>query len=198
MNIYILRAKPHNRNRENEFLNGKISIGWPCSQNLDGKKRNELETILKEKYSAISTINISQVEQFINIPQDSIVITPSIKNKSLIHLFKTRSTYKYNPINDNNEIGNPHFIDVELIKTIERLELPENIRRSLSGARKTVSNISKHSKIMEAFLNNENPISSELTNQRKEEVLNVLEELLKSDNEEIRLKASIELLNQLK
>jgi len=195
MNVYILRSKPHYNNREDEFLNGKISIGWPCNHNLNLKKRSDLEIILKKRYLDISEVNISQVEQFINMPKNSIVITPSIKDKSQVHIFKTTSTYQYDLSKDNEEIGNPHFIDANLIKTIKKTELPEDVRKSLSGARKTVSNISKHSKIIEYFLIKEDDTSN---NTQREKGLKVLEELLKSNNEEIRLKASIELLSQLK
>ena len=195
MNIYILRSKPHYNNREDEFLNGRISIGWPCNHNLNLKKRPDLEIILKKRYLDMSEINISQVEQFINMPNNSIVITPSIKDKSQVHIFKTISTYQYDSSKDNEEIGNPHFIDVNLIKTIQKLELPEDVKKSLSGARKTVSNISKHSKLMESFLSPKDDI---LYPQKRENVIKVLEKLLHSDNEEIRLKASIELLGQLK
>ena len=201
MNLYIIRSKPHNHNREDEFLNGRISIGWPCDHDLKLKNRVDLEIILKKKYSDLSQINISQVEQFINIPENSIVITPSIKNKSQVHIFKTISTYKYDSSKDNGKIGNPHFIDVELIKTIQKLELPEDIKKSVSGARKTVSNISKHSEIMDFFLkkgNNNLNHKDNSNNKQREKGLKVLEELLNSDNEEIKLKASIELLRQLK
>lgn len=195
MNTYILRSKPHYNNREDEFLNGRISIGWPCNHNLNLKKRHDLEIILKKKYLDMSKINISQVEQFINMPNNSIAITPSIKDKSQVHIFKTISTYQYDASKDNEEIGNPHFIDVNLIKTIQKSELPEDVKKSLSGARKTVSNISKHSKLMESFLSAKDDISYP---RKREKVIKVLEELLHSDNEEIRLKASIELLGQLK
>ena len=195
MNIYILRSKPHNNNREDEFLNGRISIGWPCNHNLNLLKRPDLAIILKKNYSNMSEINISQVEQFINMPNNSIVITPSINNKNQVHIFKTISTYQYDLSKDNEEIGNPHFIDVILIKTIEKSKLPEDIKRSLSGARKTVSNISKHSRIMESFLSKKDNNSN---NEQREESIKVLKELLKSKNEEIRLKASIELLSQIK
>lgn len=195
MNIYILRSKPHYYNRENEFLNGKISIGWPCNHNLNLLPRLDLEIILKKRYSDISGINISQVEHFINMPSNSIVITPSIKDKKQVHIFKTTSTYQYDISKDNDLIGNPHFIDAKLIKTIQKSELPEDVMKSLSGARKAVSNISKHSKIVLSFLSEkDNPIYDN----KRAKGLKVLEELLKSDNEEIRLKASIELLRQLK
>ena len=195
MNLYILRSKPHYNNREEEFLNGKISIGWPCNHNLNLKKRAELENILKKRYTDISQIQISQVEQFINIPSNSIVITPSLKDKSQVHIFKTIGSYQYDSTKDNDEIGNPHFIEAKLIKTIKKSELPEDIKKSLSGARKTVSNISKHSEVIKLFLKEKDTNSNNI---QREKGLKVLEELLNSNNEEIRLKASIELLHQLK
>jgi len=195
MNLYILRSKPHYNNREEEFLNGKISIGWPCNHNLNLKKRAELENILKKRYTDISQIQISQVEQFINIPSNSIVITPSLKDKSQVHIFKTIGSYQYDSTKDNDEIGNPHFIEAKLIKTIKKSELPEDIKKSLSGARKTVSNISKHSEVIKLFLKEKDNNSNNI---QREKGLKVLEELLNSNNEEIRLKASIELLHQLK
>ncbi len=197
MNLYILRAKPHNINREKQFLDGDISIGWHCGQNLLNKSRKELEDILEHNYPNISAINISQVEQFIKIPKGSIVLTPSISKKGFLHVFKTITLYTYRKENDIDGIGNPHMIRVEFLKTIEKTSLDKAIQKSLSGARKTVSNISQHSEKMDVFLKSKNSTPTISSNEGKKKALEVLEKLLDSDDEEIRLRASITLLDKL-
>ncbi len=194
MNAYILRSKPHGKHRENEFLAGKISIGWPCGESLEKKTREEISNILIKEYPEISEISVSMVGLFVKIPIGSIILTPSLQNKSLIHILKTTNTYKYDSSADNDAIGNPHFIEADYLKTLPRVSLPKAVVRSLSGARKTLSRISQHFDLLDDFIgsgfNADEELLSDSTN-NKAEALDVLYELLSSDNENIRLQAAI-------
>ncbi|MGB5444019.1 MAG: hypothetical protein WBM99_00820 [Psychromonas sp.] len=194
MNAYILRPKADGKNRESEFIGGRISIGWSCGESLAGKNREEISIILAKKYSDLSEISVSMVGLFVKMPIGSIVLTPSLQDKSLIHLLRTTSTYKYDPSADNNEKGNPHFIDAEYLKTVPRSSLPKAVVRSLSGARKALSRISQHFDLLDDFISSgfesESETLADPTGNRAEAV-NVLYDLLSSDNENVRLQAAI-------
>lgn len=197
MSAYILRAKPHGKDRENDFLAGQISIGWPCGQSFLGKNRDELAKILSTAYPEVSETSISMVDLFVKMPSGSIILTPSIQDKSLIHIFKTLSTCKYSPSADNDEVGNPHFIEAEYLKTVPRINLPEAVVSSLSGARKTLSRISQHFERLDDFIDANFNVEAELPSElhsNKAEALQVLYELLNSQDENIRLQAAIAII----
>ncbi|ADJ27974.1 hypothetical protein [Nitrosococcus watsonii] len=197
MNAYILRAKPHGKNRENEFLNGRISIGWPCEASFEGKEREDISTILRSAYPDITAISISMVDLFVNMPVGSIILTPSLQDKSLIHLFRTSSPYQYNRSTDTDEEGNPHYVEVEHLKTEPRHNLPKAVLRSLSGARKTLSRISQHYDLLDDFINIGFEAGVEANSKSpssRTEAINVLHELLSSNSESIRLQAAVAII----
>ena len=152
MSAYILRALPHNINREDQFLTGRLSIGWPVNRNFQNLDRSEIKEILENEYDDISGIKISMVEQFVHMPKGSIILSPSVNDKLLIHIFKTTSKYRYDATKDNDTDGNPHYIEAEFLKTVTRKSLPNEVLKSLSGALKTLSNISQHNQVLEDFI----------------------------------------------
>ena len=197
-NAYILRSgtREEDKDWEDEFLGGRISIGWPCGESFAGKNRKEISVILANKYSDISGIKVSMVELFVRMPIGSIVLTPSLQDKSLIHLLRTTSTYKYDGSAETDK-GNPHFVEAEYLKTVPRSSLPKEVVRSLSGARKTLSRISQYFDILDDFIDAGFRVETEtlldLTSNRAEAV-GVLYDLLSSDNESIRLEAAIAII----
>lgn len=197
MNAYILRAKPHRKNREKSFLDGRISIGWPCGESFEGKNRAEISVILTNIDAEISEISVSMVGLFVEMPIGSIVLTPSLQDKSLIHLLRTTSTYKYDSAADSDDIGNPHYIDAEHLKTVPRSTLPKAVLRSLSGARKTLSRISQHFELLADFINAGFEVDPETqldSRDSRVEAVKVLYDLLSSNNENIRLQAAIAII----
>ncbi len=203
MSTYIIRAKSHGYDYEDEFLDGRISIGWPCKKDLTSSDRGEIKSALQQAYGRdeITETAVSMVEEFMGAPESSIILNPSISNRSLIHIFRTTGTCQYDVSRDNDEYGNPHAIQATHLRTVARSDLPERIIRSLSGARKTVSNISRHSEVIEAFLDSPYTENVEKEERKKKntaykaDAFLVLYNLLDSESEDIRLKAAIGLLN---
>jgi predicted Zn-ribbon and HTH transcriptional regulator len=197
VSAFILRSKPSGYDRETQFKNGKISIGWARGCSFEGLTRNKLSEVLSDKTSATT---LSMVQLFVHMPVGSIVLTPSLENSNLIHIFITTSTYKYDASSDNKEIGNPHYIEANFLKTIPKKSLPNEVLHSLSGARKTLSRISQYYDVLTSFINrgfdveDEKIHSSSNCDEMKSEAMKVVFELLSSQNEEIRLKAAALLL----
>lgn len=196
MNSYIIRSKPHGKNRENEFKAGRISIGWPCGESFQYKNRKEISTILKSKNKEISEVSISMVDLFVRMPAGSIVLTPSIQDRALVHIFKTTSLYQYDVTADSDQKGNPHFIEAKYLKTVARKDLPEKVLQSLSGARKTLSQISQHYGLLENFIENDyqrapKPTRTHPVIDMRLEAIDTLYSLLVNSNDEnIRLGAA--------
>lgn len=197
MDLYLLRALPHRLNRETQFLNGRISIGWPCGINFTGASRENISTALSANKDNISSIQISIVEMFLHMTIGSIVLTPSL-SKNLVHIFETKSLYKYDQSKDNNIEGNPHYIDVKLIASVPREELPGPLQKSLSGAKKLLSNACKHEKSFSDYMGLRLKTGREVpqvSDQRRMEAINILYGLLHSKDEKICLDAAIALIN---
>ncbi|WP_041278210.1 hypothetical protein [Desulfotalea psychrophila] len=197
MKAIILRAKPDGINREAQFLEGCISIGWPCGKDLTGENRSEIERALLGRYPDISAISVSMVDIFVHMPEGALVLTPSIRDKKLVHIFKTKTTCRYNLVKEISPEGNPHFILVKHLKTVSRKDLPMPVRKSLSGARKTLSSISQHHMLIEDFINNDFRRPEDEDSQVKgirDEAIKVLCDLLASEDEHVRLQAAIALL----
>jgi hypothetical protein len=198
MNAYILRAKPHGKNQENEFLDGHLSVGWPCGVSFEGKDREELSSILTDRYHDITETSVSMVALFVKIPITSIVLTPSLQNRSLIHIFRTTSMYKYDHLADFDNKGNPHFVDAEFLKTVARDSLPKAVLHSLSGARKTLSRISQHYGVLDDFVSSgydANFDTLPLAEDNRSEAVSVLYELLSNEDDNIRLQAAVAIVN---
>lgn len=196
MKSYIIRSKPHGKNRENEFKEGKISIGWPCGVSLEHKNRSEISAILKSRYKDISEVSVSMVDLFVRMPVGSIVLTPSIQDRAFVHIFKTTSLYQYDATADSDQKGNPHFVEAIHLKTVARKDLPENVLQSLSGARKTLSQISQHYDLLEKFIEDDfqrapRPVQKGPVIDMRLEAIDTLYSLLVSSNDEnIRLGAA--------
>ena len=200
--IFVVRAKPHGTDREDQFLAGTISIGWPTDESLRGKDWYAIEKILKPAYPKITTMSITQVHNFVHIPIGSIILTPSYKNRD-IHIFETISDYSYISEWSNEKIGNPHTIKVNYLKTLSRNQFSEIINRALLAAKRTVTNFSKYSNeilmiIENDIANTKDTKGSKSTQENDAEIeaRRTLKELLKSSNEEIRLKAALALLDK--
>lgn len=193
MKAYILRAKPHGKNKENEFLNGRLSVGWPCGEDFKGKSPEQLSPIITKHYPKITATSLSMVNLFVNMPVDAIVVVPSLQDRSLIHIFRTVTTYKYDGSADCDVKGNPHFVNAELLKTVVRSNLPKAVFNSLSGARKTLSSISQHYEILDEFIKTDFKVDPKLENNYAK-AMNILSDLLNSENENIRLNAAIAII----
>jgi len=191
MNAYILRAKPHGKDKEPEFLEGRISIGWPCGEDLSGKDREVISSVLKNRYSDISAISVSMVKVFVDMKPGAIVLTPSLQKRSLVHLFRVTSAYQYDSSYESN--GNPHFVEAQFLKTISRENLPKKVVHSLSGARKTLSKISQYFGVLDEFIESDFKTEEESNSSEANmsPAIKVLYELLDSEDEEVRLRAAI-------
>lgn len=195
--VYMVRCIPTGINKEIDFLNGTLSVGWPCLGDLTGKDKNEVEKIFYENYSK----DFTQLYNFITIPIGSIVLTPSTKNRD-IHIFQTTSDYIYNEeqeIENHNvpnplEKGNPHQLHATLLKTVSRDVFYRTLKGPILAARRPVTNLSKYADRVELIVNDDTTKPTKIPNNYKDEAIETLANLLNSEDENIRLQAALNLL----
>jgi len=198
VSVFVVRCKPHDIIKEDEFLKGTLSVGWPCLGDLTGMTKEQIEPIFNSTWTGHGPIRLSQLYNFITIPKGSAVLTPSVYNRD-VHLFVTTSGYIYNKEQDifdnnadNKDKGNPHQIKAKFIKTLAREDFSTKLQAALNAAKRTVTNLSVYMPEIEAILNNEKVENT--GNKYKDEALETLSKLLKSEDENIRLQAAINIL----
>lgn len=181
----IIRSKPHGKEKINEFKEGMISIGWPVGSSF---KNNSREDIKKK----VTGTSVTQIENFITLSVGDIVLTPA-ENKSLL-IFEITSPYAYDQSKDNDEIGNPHYVQGKILSHLQNY--PSELENVIKASRRAVSNITKYSTIIEEILNptSKKEIIPEEVSKEVQEALKTLKELLSDENSEIRLKAATEIL----
>jgi len=194
--VLCVRAKPHRVDREEQFLAGDISIGWPEMGDLDGADRPTIQSALeKHRPNGASSLKVTQIYKFVHLPVGSLVLTPSYETRG-VHLFRTKSGYRYR--DDWSEGGNPHTIKVEYIKTVSRDAFPEQVQRALLAAKKAVTDFSKYEPAISAIADGQGPRgdgpASTAASPDAVEARRTLRELLSSKDEHVRLKAAMALV----
>lgn len=198
--VMVVRAKPHGIDREGEFLGehgpARVSIGWPTKVSVAGKSREEIKTLLEEAGWQSHALVLTEISSFVAIPEGSIVLTPSSRNRN-VHVFRTISKYEYIP--SWCDKGNPHTICVDHIATVDRDLFPRRVREALLAAKKAVTNFTKYrDEILDIMEKAQNKYSQKDLSYETHriEAKGVLRELLKSENEEVRLKAALALIDK--
>lgn len=185
----LVRAKPDNKDREDQFLKGILSIGWPNTGEFKEFSRRYLENLL-ENFEYNKTA-ITQIESFINLEPGDIVLTPS-KNKT-VYIFEVLS--KYNYVKDNIEDGNPHVVKAKLVKEIN---MPEKLSSVIKASRRAVTNLYNYAEIIEKLINPTFETLNDIENENISLALETLNKLLNDEKSEIRLQAALGLLSYYK
>ncbi len=197
--VVVVRAKPNQIDREDQFVAGDASIGWPHTGDLASADRTAIETALKKHYpSQALSIRVSQIYKFVNLPVGSIMLTPSYQTRE-IHVFRTTSTYRYRP--EWEKEGNPHTIAVEHVRTVPRSAFPDQVQRALLAAKKTVTNFSKYEQLIcpivsGSWVPQDQSDHDSSTPDEVAEAVQTLRELLKSEDDQVRLHAAVALVNR--
>jgi restriction system protein len=189
-NVWLLRPMPHGTNHMKDFLEHDfIAIGYPVGEELSkydyGQIRNILQRFNWEE-------GVGNVNTFVHgMKKGDIVVVPD-NNKKDVYFAKITSDYLYDKNVDKDEEGSgyPHQRKVEWFfnKTpILRSELPEALLGSLRYPG-TLADLTKHYDVIQEILEYGTAIEKNREDLR-EEALAVLRELLRSENEEIRLRA---------
>jgi predicted Mrr-cat superfamily restriction endonuclease len=199
MNIFQMKTKPHGIERGQQFINDNfVCIGWPQLGDLAQANKDEIRVRLERsyKYSGHKLGNaLGQVNAFVN----------SMKNGDCVCIVCGKAVhigvvgdYVYEQQYDNDKDGMCHRRTVEWIDCI----LMDNLNRDIQKLMANRNTICQHKESVEKSDLAE--IFGKKTAMKKEDVgkldvlfqqaLNILEEELKSEDPERRLKAATELV----
>ena len=188
--VWLVRPLPHFGDHLETFLKENIvAVGYPLGMDLADTDYEGLRALLQGKgwEEGLSNVNILVNEMSVG----DIVIVPS-SNKKDLYIGEIASDYKYVPALDKDipEVsGYPHQRNVSWYfekKPYSRNDLPEALKGSLRYPR-AVADVTKHYEIVEQIL--QGGPSQQIPDIEKR-ALQVVEELLESKEESIRLKAA--------
>jgi hypothetical protein len=200
--VCIVRAKPHNIDREGQFEKGGIaSLGYPDLGNL--RKENnqlrsyeEIQELVKAEYQDTHNVSLAttQIYAFITLPIGSVILTPSIKTREL-HLLETTSEYFY--AEDAYDEGNPHQIRVKHLKTVSRTLFPSEFQGMLNAAKKAVTKLGGQNQemVLTVAYSQLTPQPRALPDDIAAKIEKTLLDLLESDSSEVRRRAAVQLLD---
>lgn len=187
--VWLLRPLPHGTDHLESFLQNEfIAVGYPVGQTFEDCSYNDIRKLLAQYDWAdgIGNVNIFVKDMSIG----DIVVVPST-NKKDIYFGEITSEYIYDKSVDliDEGLGYPHQREVKWLfdKTpLLRSDLPNELRSSLRypGA---VADLTKHSDTVNQLLNG-NLLGS--IDNIESKAIKVVEDLLESENEDIRLKAA--------
>ncbi len=141
--VFVVRAKPHGVDREDQFLSGIASLGFPGIGQLQNLGKAEILNRLRTPFEGDS-LAATQIANFVALQPGAILLSPSYRTRA-IHVFSVIGNYRYVAEWDNDETGNPHTLAVKLLATLERDVFSEAIQSALLSARKPVTNFKKYS-----------------------------------------------------
>lgn len=198
MNVFQMKAKPHGHEKLEEFLSeGFVCIGWPGIGDLSQVGKDEIRNRLQNKYQYTGHTlgyNLGQVNAFVNtMKKDDIVL---VKDDETVHI-GTVGDYQYEKQFDNDVDGLCHRRNVEWKESVAFSQLNKDVQRFVNN-RHTISQypVEFESGNLEDLYS-----KNAITRDEKErldslfsEALDILEDELKSEDPERRLKAASELI----
>jgi len=196
-----MRTKPHNHEKERvqEFINDSfVCIGWPHIGSLEGKSKREIKDKLSGVYGYTGhTLGycIGQVNCFVNTMKKGDIIFITEKNWAHIGVV---DDYEYDGFFDNDEYGMCHRRKVNWINKAQISELNASVQRLLRN-RNTISQYPEtfDASGLEKYMIENTSEVKENTDKLESlfrDALAVLENELKSEDPDRRLKAATELI----
>lgn len=199
MRIFEMRTLPHGIERFQQFRDERfVCIGWPGIGDLSDVSKDELRKRIASAYKSAGHklgYALGQVNAFVNVMQSGDIII--VENKGWAY-FATVGEYAYEERYDNDNDGMCHRRHVDWLAKLPQSELNPSIQ-SLLRNRNTIAEY-PHS-IEESGLGHilsGVPLALSTDKPRLDDLieiaLRILEEELKSDNPDRRLRAATELI----
>lgn len=137
-NAWVVRPKPHEYNRLDEFLeDGLVAIGWPDYGDLSGYSKTDIREMIEGRHdwSPQKTGQVvGMINRFVNdIETGDFVLVPSGGN---VYLGRIQTDYDFDENKSSDDTGYPHQRKVEWSfggSAINRSSLPGKLHDSLKG-----------------------------------------------------------------
>lgn len=188
---WLLRPMPHGSNHMQDFLEQDIvAVGYPSGISFAKMDYDSIKDVLEKHNYEQGIGNVNTLVHLMK--EEDIIVVPDDNNRD-VYLAKVISGYIYDAKLDKDEKGSgyPHQRKVEWFldkKPLLRSNFPEELKGSLRYPG-TVASLDKHAESISDILSLDFEDKSEVVS-IKEEAKQALRELLKSDNEECKLRAA--------
>ena len=145
-NAWLVRPFPHKIKRLDEFKQNKIvAVGWPGINDLSGKSREDIKSILSGPPYNFSGLKLGNayatVDLFVNRMQvGDLVLIPDGED---IYFCEITSDYYLDKSVDNDVDGYPHQRKIKWLSDTLRKDLSMALRSSLKVQR-TTADLTKH------------------------------------------------------
>jgi len=199
MNIFQMKTKPHGMERFQQFWDeGFICIGWPGLGNLENVTKDELSERISSTYGSSGHKlgnALGQINSFINTMQNGDIVIVCERDTAY---FATVGEYKYVSDFDNESDGMCHRRSVQWLGKLPIKNLNASVQKLLANRNVICKypNSYEESGLDQMFPTLPPVHKQDRTRFDKlfEEALTILEEELKSDDSDRRLKAATELI----
>ena len=199
MNIFQMKTKPHDIQRFRQFIEEDfVCIGWPGIGNLQGVDKDEIRDRLANKYGYTGHKlgnALGQVNTFVNTMKKGDIVLITEKNWAYVGIV---GEYAYEQQYDNDDDGMCHRRSVEWSDKVQINSFESSVQRLLSN-RNTICQYpdSVEESGIDKILGKQ-PLLTKEDNTKLEnlfsQALAILEEELKSEDPDRRLKAATELI----
>lgn len=199
MNIFQMKTKPHGIERIREFIDEKfVCIGWPGIGNLEQMNKDKIRDKLEQTYGYTGHRlgnALGQVNTFVNTMKTGDVVLITEKNLVYIGIV---GDYTYEQQYDNDKDGACHRRSVEWLNKVLFTNLESSIQRLVSN-RNTICQYPEliEESVLEKILGKQSSVNKEDSAKLDSlfrDALTILEQELKSEDPERRLKAATELI----
>lgn len=196
-----MKAKPNSHEKLEDFLTEEyVCIGWPGIGDLSQVSKDEIRNRFQKNYQYSSHslgYSLGQVNAFVNTMKKGDIVL--VKDNDTVHIGIV-GDYRYEKQFDNDVDGLCHRRSVEWKKSVPFSKLKNDVQRFVNN-RHTITKYPveiEYENLEDLLYKNE---SRSITRDEKErvdslfsEALDVLEDELKSEDPEYRLKAASELI----
>lgn len=200
-NIFQVRTKPGGVNRVSDFVEkGFVAIGWTETESLEGVDKEGIRERLKQLgYEGQQLSNyLGTLNTFVNVMEEGDIVL--VADGDVVHIGIV-GPYEWRE--DLKDIRCAHYRKCDWKAVVKRSELNEDVQGLLrSGTTCTKFKYSYEFSGLDKYLKNEKEGKKEemdeFQKELEREALEKAKELLKSDDERIRLEAVKEILHYLK
>ncbi|MFK4900129.1 hypothetical protein ACFX18_03115 [Lactococcus garvieae] len=156
MNYYRLLPFPNQEDKfENFKRNNSVSIAWDKLGDVNGLERADIKKKFLESYPEESSNQLVPgfFLKLLEMKPGDIILIPY---SNQYHIFEVVGQYYFDV--QEKDISLKHRIDVRFLRTAEKNEFSTKMQASIA-ARPTLTSLNEYSADLEAFINNNSPMS---------------------------------------
>lgn len=187
---FRLRAFPNLQDHYEDFIKNEfVALGWPDTDDLTGKSKEEIRYALVKKYTFKNNralgLAVGFFSRILSMKKGDIIIVPH-DNKTITFLEVT-STYIYDKKFENVHMA--HQVKTKYLKKISVSDIPHSFKKSIDTMA-TLTSLNKYADLIEDILHEKETKKSEIStntfisdNPSKKIIITISEDVDRNDLE---------------